>query len=51
MQRDLHRPEGAPQKLLDAVRMRSFGCSPRTTLEAGLRDAYRDYLSRFQSRP
>ncbi len=50
MQRDSRKPDGAPRKLLDASRMRALGWSPRTTLEAGLRGAYRDFLSRFQSR-
>jgi len=46
---DASKPDGAPQKLLDASRMRALGWSPRTTLDAGLRAAYRDFLSRFGS--
>jgi GDP-L-fucose synthase len=46
---DSSKPDGAPQKLLDATRMRALGWSPRTTLDAGLRGAYRDFLSRFGS--
>jgi GDP-L-fucose synthase len=45
---DPGRPDGAPQKLLDASRMRALGWAPRTTLDAGLRGVYRDFLSRFQ---
>lgn len=36
-------------KLLDISRMKAMGWSPRISLDAGLRGAYQDFLSRFQA--
>lgn len=44
---DPGKPDGAPRKLLEASRMRALGWVPRTALDAGLRGAYQDFLSRF----
>jgi GDP-L-fucose synthase len=37
-----------PRKRLDISRIKAMGWSPRIALDAGLRGAYRDFLSRFQ---
>jgi GDP-L-fucose synthase len=47
IQWDSTKPDGTPRKLLDISRMKALGWSPRIPLEAGLRGAYRDFLSRF----
>ncbi|HET9404454.1 MAG TPA: GDP-L-fucose synthase [Burkholderiales bacterium] len=44
---DAAKPDGTPRKLLDVSRMKALGWSPRVTLDAGLRQAYADFLSRF----
>lgn len=43
---DTEKPNGTPRKLLDSSRLTSLGWSARTSLEDGLRIAYRDYLDR-----
>jgi len=42
---DTGKPDGTPRKLLDVSRLESLGWQARTTLEAGLGDAYRDFLA------
>jgi GDP-L-fucose synthase len=44
---DTSKPDGTPRKLLDVGRMKALGWSPRVPLEAGVRNAYQDYLARF----
>ena len=41
---DASRPDGTPRKLLDSSRLRGLGWVPRIPLQAGLRDAYADFL-------
>jgi GDP-L-fucose synthase len=48
IQWDSSKPDGTPRKLLDISRMKAMGWSPRISLDAGLRGAYQDFLSRFQ---
>jgi len=43
---DTSKPDGTPRKLLDNRRMKALGWSPRISLDAGLRGAYQDFLSR-----
>jgi GDP-L-fucose synthase len=42
---DSARPDGTPQKLLDVSRLTQLGWRARTSLEDGIRLAYRSYLS------
>jgi len=49
VQWDSSKPDGTPRKLLDISRMKALGWSPRVPLEAGLRNAYQDFLARFAS--
>jgi GDP-L-fucose synthase len=49
IQWDSTKPDGTPRKLLDISRMKALGWSPRVSLEAGLRNAYQDFLARFAS--
>ncbi|HEY3031127.1 MAG TPA: GDP-L-fucose synthase [Bradyrhizobium sp.] len=42
---DASRPDGTPQKLLDVSRLAKLGWRARTSLEDGIRLAYRAYLS------
>jgi GDP-L-fucose synthase len=42
---DSSRPDGTPRKLLDISRLASLDWSARTSLEDGIRLAYRAYLS------
>ena len=42
---DLSRPDGTPRKLLDVSRLAKLGWRARTSLEDGIRMAYRAYLS------
>ena len=42
---DSSRPDGTPQKLLDVSRLSNLGWRARTSLEDGIRLAYRAYLS------
>lgn len=41
-------PDGTPRKLLDCGKLFRMGWRPRVELEAGLRDAYRDFLQTRQ---
>jgi GDP-L-fucose synthase len=41
---DREQPDGTPQKLLDASRMRALGWSPTIALRAGVAATYRHYL-------
>jgi len=43
---DTTKPDGTPQKLLDASRITALGWQPRTTLEAGLATAYADFCKK-----
>ncbi len=42
---DTSRPDGTPRKLLDVSRLAALGWQARTSLEDGIRLAYRAYLS------
>ena len=42
---DASRPDGTPRKLLDVSRLAKLGWRARTSLEDGIRLAYRAYLS------
>ena len=44
---DSSKPDGTPQKLLDVKLIFSYGWQPKITLLNGIKEAYRDYLSRF----
>jgi GDP-L-fucose synthase len=44
---DLTHPDGTPRKLLDTTRIAATGWEPRRGLEAGLRQAYQDFRTRF----
>ena len=41
---DSTKPDGAPRKLLDSTRMRSFGWSPKVSFNEGLRNTYEWYV-------
>lgn len=41
---DRTKPDGAPRKLLDSARLRSFGWEPRISLDEGLRNTYEWYV-------
>jgi GDP-L-fucose synthase len=41
---DSSKPDGAPKKLLDSTRIRSFGWAPSVNLEEGLKSTYQWYL-------
>ncbi len=43
---DPTKPDGTPRKLLDVSRITNLGWKPRTSLEEGIRLAYRDYRAR-----
>lgn len=47
---DASKPDGTPRKLLDVSRMLALGWRPETPLEAGIAIAYRDFLSRAESK-
>jgi GDP-L-fucose synthase len=42
---DTTKPDGTPQKLLDVSRVRALGWAPKTSLEDGIRAAYKWYLA------
>jgi GDP-L-fucose synthase len=44
---DAGKPDGTPRKLLDVSRIASLGWKSKTPLDAGLRDAYADFLQRY----
>ena len=41
---DTSKPDGTPQKLLDVARLNALGWRATTTLEAGMAQAYQDFL-------
>jgi GDP-L-fucose synthase len=41
---DRTKPDGTPRKLMDTTRLRATGWAPQTSLEAGLKLAYADFL-------
>jgi GDP-L-fucose synthase len=43
---DKSKPDGTPRKLIDSARLFALGWRPQVGLEAGLRLAYEDFLSR-----
>ena len=45
---DSSKPDGTPRKLMDVTRLNSMGWKAPTGLEAGLKVAYRDFLSSAQ---
>lgn len=45
---DMDKPDGTPQKLLDASRMRALGWSPRYSLEEGIRNTYRHFEQSYR---
>ena len=42
---DATKPDGTQHKLMDSSRLRALGWAPRVTLQDGLRETYRWYLS------
>lgn len=46
---DRSRPDGTPRKLLDSSLISSFGWKASTQLDHGIRLAYDDFLSRYES--
>jgi GDP-L-fucose synthase len=46
---DTSKPDGTPRKLMDVSRLSSLGWQARTTLQAGITQAYADFLRRFAS--
>ena len=47
---DSSKPDGTPRKLMDSGKLFGMGWKPRVELEAGLRDAYRDFLQNQHKR-
>jgi GDP-L-fucose synthase len=45
---DVSKPDGTPRKLLDVSRINSLGWRARTSLHAGIEQAYRDFLRSIQ---
>lgn len=43
---DATKPDGTPRKLMDVSRLLTLGWKPRTPLDIGLKNAYRDFLQR-----
>ena len=46
MEWDTKKPDGMPRKLLDGTRLAAMGWTPKINFDAGLRQAYKDYLER-----
>ena len=44
---DLSKPVGMRQKLIDDTRLKAFGWSHRTSLEAGIEKTYQFYLNEY----
>jgi GDP-L-fucose synthase len=44
---DTEKPDGMPRKLLDDSRLKAMGWKPKIDFESGLKQAYEDYLERF----
>lgn len=47
---DATKPDGTPKKLMDSSRLKSLGWQPTITLDAGLKQAYADFLQNSQRR-
>ncbi len=47
---DKTKPDGTPRKLLCCERLNSIGWHPRTPLEFGIRESYRDFLDSAEKR-
>lgn len=45
---DTSKPDGTPRKLLDVSFMRSLGFNPSIQLEDGIKNAYADFLKKYQ---
>lgn len=45
---DTTKPDGTPRKLLDVSFLRSLGFSPSIQLEDGIKNAYTDFLNKYQ---
>ncbi|MDY0102497.1 MAG: GDP-L-fucose synthase [Lentimicrobium sp.] len=45
---DTSKPDGTPRKLLDVSFMRSLGYHPTIRLEDGIKNAYADYIKKYQ---
>ena len=43
---DTKKPDGMPRKLLDGTRLAAMGWTPKINFDAGLQQAYEDYLER-----
>ena len=43
---DTEKPDGMPRKLLDGTRLAALGWTPKINFDAGLQQAYEDYLER-----
>jgi GDP-L-fucose synthase len=48
---DRTKPDGAPRKLLDSTRLRSFGWEPKVSLNEGLRNTYEWYVQNARNIP
>lgn len=44
---DRGKPDGMPRKLLDDSRLKAMGWKPKIDFDSGLKQAYEDYLERF----
>jgi GDP-L-fucose synthase len=44
---DPTKPDGAPRKLMDSTRLNALGWQAQVGLEAGLKDAYEDFLTNY----
>lgn len=44
------KPDGTPRKLMDSSRLFALGWRPRISFEAGLRDAYADFLKQISGK-
>ena len=44
---DTEKPDGMPRKLLDDSRLKAMGWKPKIDFESGLKQAYENYLERF----
>jgi GDP-L-fucose synthase len=44
---DINKPDGTPRKLMDSSRLNELGWKAKVGLEAGLKSAYQDFLTKF----
>jgi GDP-L-fucose synthase len=44
---DLNKPDGTPRKLMDSSRINELGWQAQVSLEAGLKAAYQDFLTKY----